>query len=117
MQASESSFVRKSAASMLSGKRPVSAAVSFCISYTCLFHSVLAGGMNIFWLWILFCYFFPSRQPASKKGGPVKPSAKKDGSGKQETSKLTEAPEDVEVNLLSVYHGSVTFIGPDDKWS
>lgn len=62
----------------------------------------------------ILLFFFPSRQPASKKGGPVKPSAKKDGSGK-ETSKLTEAPEDVEVNLLSVYHGSVTFIGPDDK--
>ncbi|KAH9747548.1 protein MOR1 [Citrus sinensis] len=64
--ASESSFVRKSAASMLSGKRPVSAA------------------------------------PASKKGGPVKPSAKKDGSGKQETSKLTEAPEDVEPSEMSL---------------
>jgi hypothetical protein len=30
MQASEGAFVRKSAASMLSGKRPVQAAVSFC---------------------------------------------------------------------------------------
>ncbi|KAH9795891.1 protein MOR1 [Citrus sinensis] len=66
LKASESSFVRKSAASMLSGKRPVSAA------------------------------------PASKKGGPVKPSAKKDGSGKQETSKLTEAPEDVEPSEMSL---------------
>lgn len=117
MQASESSFVRKSAASMLSGKRPVSAAVSFCISYTCLFLVFWQEGWIFFDFGFYFAIFFPSRQPASKKGGPVKPSAKKDGSGKQETSKLTEAPEDVEVNLLSVYHGSVTFIGPDDKWS
>ncbi|KAL5775569.1 hypothetical protein ACOSP7_013126 [Xanthoceras sorbifolium] len=61
METSEGSFVRKSAASMLSGKRPVPAA------------------------------------PGSKKGGPVKPNAsKKDGTGRQETAKLIEAPEDVE---------------------
>ncbi|KAK3188824.1 hypothetical protein Dsin_028385 [Dipteronia sinensis] len=62
METAEGSFVRKSAASMLSGKRPLPAA------------------------------------PGSKKGGPVKPSASKkgDGTGRQETAKSIEAPEDVE---------------------
>ncbi|KAJ4702810.1 protein MOR1 [Melia azedarach] len=66
--ASESSYVKKSAASMLSGKRPVAVA------------------------------------PASKKGGPVKPSGNKkgDGAGRQETSKSIEAPEDVEPSEMSL---------------
>ncbi|KAJ0016894.1 hypothetical protein Pint_11462 [Pistacia integerrima] len=65
---SGSSFVKKSAASMLSGKRPIPAA------------------------------------PASKKGGPVKSGANKkgDGAGRQETSKLVEAPEDVEPAEMSL---------------
>ncbi|KAK2634565.1 hypothetical protein Ddye_029357 [Dipteronia dyeriana] len=62
METSEGSFVRKSAASMLSGKKLLTAA------------------------------------PGSKKGGSVKPSASKkgEGTGRHETAKSIEAPEDVE---------------------
>lgn len=61
-ETSEASFVRRSAASMLSGKRPASAL------------------------------------PANKKGGSVKLAGNKkgDGSGRLETSKSAEPPEDIE---------------------
>ncbi|XP_038725142.1 protein MOR1-like isoform X2 [Tripterygium wilfordii] len=68
VEPSEGSFVRKSAASMLSGKRPASSA------------------------------------PANKKVGSSKPAASKkgDGTGRLESSKISQQPEDTEPGDMSL---------------
>ncbi|KAL6965274.1 Protein MICROTUBULE ORGANIZATION 1, partial [Sarracenia purpurea var. burkii] len=78
MEASDGIFVRRSAASMLSGKKPVQAALS-----------------------IFFLYFFLN--PASKKGGNVKSGFNKkgDAAGQLKTFKQVE-PEDVEPADMSL---------------
>lgn len=95
MQTSEVSFVRKSAASMLSGKRTVPAAVGS------MFSVIFAEGsyqFSVSWLRQGFCY-----QSANKKGGGTAKSVtskKGDAPAQQKSSRSTESPEDVEVSFF-----------------
>ncbi|GKA81787.1 hypothetical protein Tco_0788479, partial [Tanacetum coccineum] len=72
MQASDGGFVRKSAASMLGGKKPVTAAVSFIYN-----PSLYNGGKKPV-----------TAAPASKKAGPVKTSAGKKASGPSQNKQV-----------------------------
>lgn len=88
---------------MLSGKKPVQAAVSFFLLLL-LTNSLYNIMLDIhFHLELLVLRFWAVAQPANKKGGPVKSGGNKksDGGGQIKVSKSVE-PEDVEVKCPCV---------------
>ena len=105
MQDSDGLFVKKSAASMLSGKRPAQAAVSKI--YKC---SGFEGKeiYSLFMQYFLVIIIYRNRfififQPSSKKGNLAKSGTNKKADGSvpsgapPKSSKPIEVPEDVEV--------------------
>lgn len=91
VQSSEGSFVRKSAASMLTGKKSVLTAVSFLLRY--IFQFMQCMLVSVPWrLLVALVPFNICAQPVNKKGGSVKSggSKKGDGPGQLKSSKLVE---------------------------
>ncbi|KAJ6724153.1 CYTOSKELETON-ASSOCIATED PROTEIN 5 [Salix viminalis] len=89
VETSESSFVKKSAASMLSGKRPAPAAFHSDGHYQMMFPDCVI---------VLFSSLLTKRRLLQNLGS----SKKVDGAGRPETSRAIEPPEDVEPAEMSL---------------